>query len=153
MTVIKVASGHREKAIISIAEKKDFKLLTKKRYSFSWSDFRNTNSVYKLQIDGETDILGVISLIDIPEEKRVEIHLLALAKENIGRCKIYDGVAGCLIAFAANRALEEYGLDACISLVPKTQLVAHYVKKYGMMNAGKQLFLSGPGLQNITINY
>lgn len=109
MEIEEVETGKRISIVISKAENEDFKLLTKKRFSFSWKAFRNLATVYKLQIKGEEDILGVIGLIDWPGEKRVEIKLLASSAENIGRGKQYSGIAGCLIAFACRQAVTKYG--------------------------------------------
>ena len=77
-----------------------------------------------------------MGLIDRPEEKRIEIKLLASSVENIGKEKIYEGIADCLIAFACRSGVEKYGVDACISLVPKTELIRHYTEKYHMQHAG-----------------
>ena len=109
--------------------------------------------IYKLHIEEEEDILGVVGLVDFPEEKRIEIRLLANAKENRGQNKVYDRVAGCLIAFACNRAVEKYERDACVSLVPKTNLVKHYMHKYRMVHKGRQLCLEKEALDHIVNKY
>ena len=88
-------------------EQEDFKLPTKKRFSFMWKKFKNTTTVYKLQIEGEDSILGVIDLIYWLGEERMEIKLLATSVENIGKEKISNGIAGCLIAFACRSAVEK----------------------------------------------
>jgi hypothetical protein len=153
MEIAEVETGKRISIVISKAENEDFKLLTKKRFSFSWKAFRNLATVYKLQIKSEEDILGVIGLIDWPAEKRMEIKLLASSMENIGKGKRYDGIAGCLIAFACRQAVTMYGAEACVSLVPKTELIGHYVKKYHMQNAGWQLYLDGTNLIKLLKEY
>jgi hypothetical protein len=48
-----------------------------------------------------------MALIDVPQEKRIEIKLLANSRENQGRNKLYNRVAGCLIAYACNLAKEK----------------------------------------------
>jgi len=78
-----------------------------------------------------------------PDELRIEIKLLASSKENTGAAKIYEGIAGCLIAFACRESLSKYGDMACVSLVPMTYLKEHYIQKYNMGNAGWQVFLDG----------
>lgn len=153
MKIIEVASGRRRTVIIRVAEDEDFKVLTKKRYSFAWKSFKNNTAVYKLLIEGEEDILGVMGLVDVPGEKRIEIKLLASTKENIGQNKIYDGIAGCLIAFTCRLSVGKYGAEACVSLVPKTELAHHYMKKYYMLNAGWQLYLEGSGLNKLLKEY
>ncbi len=153
MEIIEVTTSLRKTVIINVAEDEDFKVLTKKRYSFDWKSFKSETTVYKLQIDGEEDILGAMALVDVPDEKRIEIRLLASSKENIGISKVYDGIAGCLIAFACRLAVNKYGSDACVSLVPKTELAPHYMKKYYMQNAGWQLYLEGSGLIKLLKEY
>lgn len=141
-----MATRRQRPVIVNIAEDEDFKVLSEKRYSFNWKSFKKTTTVYKLRIEKENDILGVMGIVDIPAEKRVEIKLLATSIENIGSNKVYDRVAGCLIVYACRIAITNYGMDACISLVPKTQLIKHYMQKYHMLNAGRQLFLEGHAL-------
>lgn len=153
MEIAEVATGKGISIVISKAENEDFKLLTKKRFSFSWKAFRNLATVYKLQIKGEEDILGVIGLIDWPGEKRIEIKLLASSFENIGKGKRYTGIAGCLITFACRQAVTKYGAEACVSLVPKTELIEHYMEKYHMQNAGWQLYLDGTNLIKLLKEY
>jgi hypothetical protein len=97
--------------------------------------------------------LGVMGLVDVPEEKRIEIRLLANAKENKGRNKVYDRVAGCLIAFACFGAAEKYQDEACVSLLPKTSLVRHYMHKYRMVHKGRQLCLEKEALYYILKKY
>jgi len=153
MEIIEVATGLRKTVIISKAEDEDFKVLTKSRYSFAWRSFKTQTKVYKLQIKGKDDILGVVGLIDFPDERRIEIKLLATSRENIGKNKAYDRIAGCLIGFACRIAVAQYGEDACVSLVPKTTLVKHYMTRYHMLNAGWQLYLEGKALNQILKEY
>jgi hypothetical protein len=153
MEVLEVKSGLRKPVVVRAVEEKDFKLLTKRRYSFRWKALKGVAEIYKLQIEEEEDILGVMGLVDVPEEKRIEIKLLANAKENKGRNKVYDRVAGCLITFACDRAAEKYEGDACVSLVPKTNLVKHYMHKYHMAHKGRQLCLEKEALYYILNKY
>jgi len=80
----------------------------------------------------DNDILGAIAILKFPKEFRYEIKLLAVSKENVGSSKIYNGIAGCLMAFACKDCLREYGELACVSLIPKTKLKKHYIRKYDM---------------------
>jgi hypothetical protein len=153
MEIADVETGRRISIVISKAENEDFKLLTKKRFSFSWKAIRNLANVYKLQIKGEEEILGVIGLIDWKGEKRIEIKLLSSSVENIGKGKRYNGIAGCLIAFACRQAVTRYGAEACVSLVPKTELIEHYMQKYHMQHAGWQLYLDGTNLIKLLKEY
>lgn len=153
MQIIEVASGLKKTVIVKEAETEDFKSLIKKRYAFVWKSFKSTTHVYKLQIKGEEDILGVMGLVNVPGDKRVEIKLLAASIENIGEKKVYDRIAGCLIAFACRLAVAQYGTEACVSLVPKTELSRHYMEKYHMLHAGWQLYLEGKELNKLLKEY
>jgi hypothetical protein len=69
MEIIEVATGFRKEIVISEAVADDYKVLTKKRFSFVWKTVATSATVYKLQIEGNSDILGVMGLVDWPEEK------------------------------------------------------------------------------------
>lgn len=153
MKVLEIASGIRKRVVIELAEPDDYKVLIKRRFSFVWRAIKKTATVYKLQIEGKNDILGAIGLVDWQDEQRIEIRLLASSVENIGRSKAYEGIAGCLIAFACRRAMIKYGIKACVSLVPKTELIKHYMEKYYMKHAGWQLYLDGANLNKILKEY
>ncbi len=130
----------------------DYSKITEDRYWFKWKEEKGY-SVFKLQIKGTDDILGLISLNIIPQESRVEIRLLAVSKENRGSEKIFEEIAGNLIAFASIQAIRQFGEMACISLIPKTELIAHYKQEYGMLEAGKSLFLDGKELITLISKY
>lgn len=153
MKLLKVGSKIEKRVVIGLAEPDDFKMLTKKRFSFVWKTVKKVATVYKLQIEGEKDILGVMGLVDWQEEKRIEIKLLASSGGNIGKNKIYKNIAGCLIAFACRLAVIRYGIEACVSLVPKTELIEHYMQKYYMQYAGRQLYLDGNNLIKLMEEY
>ena len=153
MEILEVKSGLRKPVVIKLVEETDFKMLTKRRYSFHWKALKGVADVYKLQIEKKEDILGVVGLIDVPEEKRIEIKLLANAREQRGRNKVYDRVAGCMIAFACNLAAKKYKNDALVSLIPKTNLIRYYMEKYYMEYGGWQLFLKRNEMNKILNEY
>lgn len=153
MRIIEVATGLRRAVIISRVEDDEYKVLTKSRYSFAWKTVRKEAVVYKLQIEGQEDILGVMALVEHSEEHRVEIKLLASSKENIGTEKIYDGIAGCLIAFAGRIAVDKFEDAACVSLIPKTELKRHYMQRYYMKDGGWQLYLENKSLNTLIKEY
>ena len=55
--------------------------------------------------------------------------------------------------FACREAIKFYAENACVSLFPKTELKQHYIKKYGMTAAGKQVFLEGVALYKLLEKY
>lgn len=153
MKISLAKTGAKMTAVIKPVEEEDFRFLTKKRFSFSWRHFKGSYGIFKLCLKGEDDILGVMAMEDFPEDKRIEIKLLASSLENVGQGKIYDGIAGCLIAYACREAVKRYAYDACVSLIPKTILKPKYISKYGMQNAGRHVFLEGQSLINLIKKY
>jgi hypothetical protein len=152
MFIIERRTKKRHAIVIEQVKNSDYQIITKGRYFFDWKT-EKPNDVYKLRIAGNNDILGLISLIDIKDERRIEINLLAVSRENRGRKKQYDRVCGTLIGFACREAVKQYGINACVSLIPKTKLKKHYISIYGMMDAGRQVFLEGELILNILNTY
>jgi len=148
MKIIEVSTGKEYPIEIVAIETTDFKLLRKDRYFFNWSIERN-QEVYKLQIIGSRDILGLVSAEKIPEEWRIHIRLLTVSKENKGSTKIYDNIAGNLITHIAKIAVLEYAEYACVSLRPKTQLAKHYIDKYNMNSTGITLSIEVPEILDL----
>jgi len=152
MEVIDVKNNAQKKVIIERIDERDYRKLTKSRYWFDWKTEKDY-LVYKLRLVGSNDILGLMSLIHYEEEKRFAINLLAVSKENRGKQKAYENIAGNLIAYACRESVRLYALEGCVSLVPKTELRQHYIKRYGMLDAGWQLFLEGRSLLNLLNTY
>jgi hypothetical protein len=134
-------------------ESKDFRRITKKQHSFDWKKERGVADMYKLTITGQSEILGLVSVIDLPNELRLQIHLICASRGNIGKGKQYGAIVGCLMAFVGQLALKRYSGMACISLLPKTKLRRHYKNEYGMEDGGLQLYLDGARLQAIVNKY
>jgi hypothetical protein len=148
MKIIEVSTGKEYPIEIVAIETTDFILLRKDRYFFNWSIERN-QEVYKLQIIGSRDILGLVSVERIPVEWRIHIRLLTVSKENKGSTKIYDNIAGNLITHIAKIAVLEYAEYACVSLRPKTQIAKHYIDKYNMNITGLTLSIEVPEILDL----
>jgi hypothetical protein len=148
MKILDTSTGKEYKVEILPVESEDFKLLGKVRYFFDWRIERN-QEVYKLQITGSRDILGLVSLERIPKEWRIHIRLLTVSKENKGNGKKYDKIAGNLITHVAKIALLEFGELACVSLRPKSQIAQHYIDKYNMNVTGKTLSIEVPSILDL----
>jgi len=153
MVIVELATGQRLTVAISPVENKDFRQITKNRYSFDWKKELGVADIFKLTAAGQSDILGLVSVIEFQSEYRLQIHLLCASQENIGKGKRYEGIVGCLIAFVGQMALRKFFGLACISLLPKTELRSHYKREYGMLDGGPQLYLDGAGLQAIVNKY
>ena len=113
------------------------KLRGSKDFTFDWSK-ETDNEVYKICIEEENEILGLISLIDMPKELRIHVNLIESSKENKGSNKKIKRIPGCLLAFTCRLAFDR-GYDGFVSLVPKTALVDHYQNAYGFAHAGQQM--------------
>jgi ribosomal protein S6E (S10) len=151
MKILDTSTGKEYSAEILPVESEDFQLLGKVRYFFDWKIERN-QEVYKLQITGSSDILGLVSLERIPSEWRIHIRLLTVSKENKGNGKKYDKIAGNLIAHAAKIAVSEFGELACVSLKPKSEIAQHYIDKYNMNVTGVTLSIEVPEILDL-INF
>jgi hypothetical protein len=153
MVIVESATGQELTVAISPVEAKDFRQITKKRYFFDWKRERGNAAIFKLTLAGQSDILGIVSIIDFPVELRLQINLICASRENIGKGKQFGGIVGCLIAFVGQLALKKYAGLACVSLLPKTELRAHYKREYGMLDGGPQLYLDGVRLQALVNKY
>ena len=130
------------KALRSLIEKvidSDYEWIeSSKEYSFDWK-VEKENEVYKIFLIGkEKEILGMMSIIDYPEEYRIHLNLIEIGSSNVGKTKTIENIAGCLIAFACQLAFMR-GYFGFVSLQPKTRLIDLYQDKYGFRQYGRLL--------------
>lgn len=119
-------------------------------FNFVW---RYEETVYGLFLQDGDSPLGMVGISYYHDELRIEINLLETARSHRGKHKKYDRVAGCLIAFVAEKALE-MGEFTMVSLVAKTQLITHYCEAYGFVQVfGQLLVLEGEYLTTMIENY
>jgi len=132
-----------EAEIIEVENSDYLKIEKEKQFNFDWSK-EKSNHVFKIIAKDPTivQIFGLISIIDIPRELRIHINLVETSKENTGKSKKIDRIAGCLISFATQVSFEK-GYLGFTSLVPKTLLINLYVEKYGFTQYGRQLAIEG----------
>jgi len=150
MYVTELVNNQKHQVKVKRLDEDDYKKIVKTRFYFNWKTEKK-HDVYKLVFQDE--ILGLMSCKHYTDEKRIEIKLLAVAKENRGKSKKYSRVAGTLIGFACREAIKYYGIEGCVSLVPKTSLKKHYSDYYGMIDAGWQLFLAGQPMLDMLKEY
>ena len=112
--------------------KTDLKQLTKKNgWNFDWKVelANNTKEVFKLTIPNNPSIIqGLLSFSLEPDH--VYMHLLENAPFNIGQNKLYEGVAGNLVAHACKVSFQQ-GFDGFVGFTAKTKLIDHYQKTLG----------------------
>jgi hypothetical protein len=58
-----------------------------------------------------------------------------------------------MIAWACRLAVKKYAEEACVSLVPKTVMKSFYMKQFGMLDAGRHVFLEGRVLLDLLLKY
>lgn len=152
MFVTDLSSGNKLPVIIEELSDADYKIITKKQFSFNWK-LEKEYSVYKLAISKSGEILGLMSLNYVDEEYRLQIRLIAVSIEQIGAMKTIDRLTGNLLTYAARLAVTRYGLIAAVSLIPKTTLKRHYIDKYGFEESGNSVFILWPQLQILIKEY
>ena len=132
-------SGDSFQTEISLLTKADLKQVTKKNgWSFNWkTEFdNNAKEVYKLTIINNQNIIqGLLSLTI--ETDHIFMNLVESAPFNIGRNKIYEGVAGNLVAYACKVSFQK-GFDGFVAFDAKTKLIQHYEKTLGAYRFGGQ---------------
>lgn len=138
MKLIDTKTGKKLDATIEKLIKSAIKKLKgNKKFTFDWS-LEIENDVYKINLIDEEEILGLVSIIDYPEEFRLHINLIESSKEHREKKKLLDNIPGCLIAFVCQLSFER-GYEGFVSLVPKTELVKYYKERYGFEQMGNQM--------------
>ena len=81
------------------------------------------------------------------------MNLLENAPFNIGKDKLYEGVAGNLVAFACKLSFQRGG-QGFVSFRAKTKLIDHYVKTLGAYHFGGHLMvIDSIAAQNLIDKY
>lgn len=142
-------SGDSFPTDLSRLTKADLKQVTKKNgWAFNWKTELNDNTreVYKLTISNNPNIIqGILSLTIEPDH--VYMDLLESAPFNRGNNKLYEGVAGNLVAYACKVSFQN-GFDGYLSFTAKTKLIDHYAKTLGASHFGGHLMI----INTITAN-
>jgi hypothetical protein len=131
-SILNTISGDSFQTEIIRLSKTDLKLITKnKGWSFNWKyEFDDIKrEVYKLTIVNNPNIIQGLLSVTI-EQDHVFMNLLESAHFNIGKHKIYEGVAGNLVAYACKISFQK-GFDGFVAFTAKTKLIEHYEKTLG----------------------
>ena len=115
-------------------DKSDLKFF-EKNWNFNWKlEFKSSGTVYKLIIEENYNVIqGLISLNY--KEGFVFVELIENADFNIGRNKVYYGVAGNLFAFACKQSWDK-GDFGYVAFNAKSNLVSHYESLLGAKRVG-----------------
>jgi hypothetical protein len=119
---------------------KDSKMVTKKGgWVFDWKyELKQPErDVCKLIIVNNINETAIIQgLISIETKSdHVFMHLIESAPFNKGKAKVYEGVAGNLVAYACKASFER-GFEGNVSFTSKTQLIDHYISTLGAIHFG-----------------
>lgn len=138
MILENLKTGGKLTGLIEKVNEDDLKnIKNSKNFGFDWIS-ESKYELYKIRILGQEEILGLISIIDIPKEFRIHINLLESSKKYRGKNKEIKNIPGCLISYCCKLAFEK-GYDGFVSLIPKTKLVSYYQKNYGFVQVGTQM--------------
>lgn len=138
-SILNTISGDSFQTEVSRMTSNDLKGVTKKTgWNFDWkSEFNDLQKeVYKLTIiNNSTIIQGLLSLTI--EQDHIYMNLLESSPFNIGKNKLYEGVAGNLVAFACKVSFQK-GYDGFVAFTAKTNLIKHYEESLGAFHFKNQ---------------
>ena len=138
-SILNTISGDSFQTDVLLLTKSDLKEITKKKgWNFNWkTEFDDIKKeVYKLTIENNPNIIqGLLSLTI--ESDHVYMGLLESSPFNIGKNKLYEGVAGNLVAYACKLSFQK-GYEGFVAFTAKTQLIQHYEKTLGAFHFKNQ---------------
>ena len=138
-SIINTISGDSFQTEISILNKSDLKIILKKNgWKFKWKDEFNdfSKEVYKLTILNNQDIIRGLLSVSI-ESDYIFMNLLESAPFNIGKQKLYEGVAGNLVAYACKLSFQK-GFEGFVVFTAKSKLIEHYEETLGAFHFKNQ---------------
>lgn len=103
-----------------------------KGWNFKWlSVLTQRNEVYKLEVENDSRIQGLVAIENINTDKAVYVKIAESAPHNLGAGKEYLGVGGHLFAIAVKRSFD-FGYDGFVYMDAKNiKLVEHYTRVLG----------------------
>lgn len=131
-SILNTISGDSFQTDVIRIGKSDMKhITTSKGWKFNWkAEFDDIKKeVYKLTIINNPNIIQGLLSVTI-EQDHIFMNLLESAPFNIGKHKIYEGVAGNLVAYACKISFQK-GYDGYVTFTAKTRLIDHYEKTLG----------------------
>ena len=138
-SILNTISGDSFQTEVSRLTSIDLKNIAKKNdWNFDWKSEFNTiqKEVYKLTIVNNSNIIQGLLSITI-EHDHIYMNLLESSPFNIGKNKLYEGVAGNLVAFACKVSFQK-GYDGFVAFTAKTNLIKHYEESLGAFHFKNQ---------------
>ena len=116
----------------SVVTDEELKCLKGNGWKFDWlHEELSEATIYKLTLDDDNVIQGLIALTDYSRDKALYINIAESAPHNIGARKKYEGVGGHLFAIAAKESVDK-GYGGFLFLDAKNiELVEYYKEKFG----------------------
>lgn len=119
----------------SLANKSELEQLTNWKFNWLADDLKDTD-IYKLQIKGDSEIQGLVSLTKFERDKAIYVNIAESAPHNLGKNKMYNGVGGHLFAIAAQTS-KNLGYGGFVFMDAKNvELVKHYHDTLGAQFLG-----------------
>lgn len=131
-SILNKVSGDSFQTEVIRLGKSDLKHISKsKGWNFNWKEEFDEikKEVYKLTIVNNPNIVQGLLSVTI-EQDHVYMNLLESAPFNIGKHKLYEGVAGNLVAYACKISFQK-GYDGYIAFTAKAKLINHYKSTLG----------------------
>jgi hypothetical protein len=131
-SILNTISGDSFQTEVSTLKKSDLKHILKNNgWNFNWkAEFNDLQKeVYKLTIINNPDIVQGLLSITV-ESDHIFMNLLESAPFNIGKQKLYEGVAGNLVAYACKVSFQK-GYDGFVAFTAKSRLIKHYEDTLG----------------------
>ena len=154
-SIVNTISGDSFQTEISILTKSDLKTILKKNgWNFNWRKEHKdlSKEVYKLTIVNNPNVVQGLMSITV-EKDHVFINLLESAPFNIGKSKLYEGVAGNLVAYACKLSFQK-GYEGFVAFTAKTQLIEHYEKTLGAYHfMNQRMIIDSSASKNLVEKY
>ena len=145
-SIVNSISGDSFPTEVSLLSKEDIKQVQKKNgWLFNWKEELKLpdREVYKLTIVNNSNIVQGITSLTVRTD-HVFLHLIETAPFNKGKGKLYEGIAGNIVAFACRLSFQR-GSDGFVSFHSKTNLIDHYVKTLNAIHFGNHLMVIDTG--------
>jgi hypothetical protein len=141
-SILNTVSGDSFQTEVQRLTKPDLNNVAKKYgWNFEWRKEleQDDREVYKLIIASSPAVIQGLLSVSVKTD-HVYMNLLESAPFNIGKNKLYEGVAGNLVAFACKLSFQR-GCDGFVSFRAKTKLIEHYTLALGAIQFGRHLMV------------
>jgi hypothetical protein len=153
--LIEVTTGKEVVTVYAkVTDKSEITGLQRLGWSFDWVKEAKDCEIYKIMIQGDSKIQGLVALRDDPKQMAVYARLIESAPHNRIPNKQYEGVGGHLTAIAVKRSAD-LGYGGYVYFDAKSELVEHYAKvlKATQIGSSARMFIDEVAAQFILGSY